>query len=85
MAQLLVRNLDSDVKQRLQHRALRHGRSMEEEIREILRAAADQIPEIPAGTGLGSRIASRFSGLALTDDLPEQRGQAAQPADLDTP
>jgi len=37
MAQLIVRNLDDDVKQRLQQRARRHGRSTEEEVRSILR------------------------------------------------
>jgi len=33
MAQLLVRNLDPAVKEALQRRARRHGRSMEEEVR----------------------------------------------------
>jgi len=37
MAQLVVRNLDDDVKAKLQQRARRHGRSTEEEVREILR------------------------------------------------
>ncbi|WP_295384026.1 Arc family DNA-binding protein [uncultured Thiodictyon sp.] len=67
MAQVLVRNLDHDVKERLQQRARRHGHSMEEEIRAILRQAlADQ--EAPAA-GLGSRIAARFVGQGLTEDL----------------
>jgi antitoxin FitA len=39
MAQLVVRDLEDDVKARLQHRARRHGRSVEEEVREILRDA----------------------------------------------
>ena len=39
MAQVLVRNLDDDVKERLQQRARQHGHSMEEEIRDILRQA----------------------------------------------
>jgi plasmid stability protein len=39
MAQLVVRNLDGDVKERLRERAAKHGHSMEEEVREILRAA----------------------------------------------
>jgi plasmid stability protein len=39
MAQLLVRNIENEVKARLQRRAKRHGRSMEEEVRDILRAA----------------------------------------------
>ena len=39
MAQLLVRNLDGDVKLKLQRRASRNGRSTEEEVRAILRSA----------------------------------------------
>src|SRR5215218_10455714 len=39
MAQFLVRHLDDEVKARLQRRARRHGRSMQEEVREILRNA----------------------------------------------
>ena len=37
MAQLIVRNLEDAVKRKLKRRAARHGRSMEEEIRDILR------------------------------------------------
>src|SRR5438876_1020236 len=40
MGQILVRNLEDSVKRKLQRRAARHGRSMEEEVRDILRAAA---------------------------------------------
>ncbi len=39
MAQLIVRNLEEGVRDRLRELAARHGRSMEEEVREILRAA----------------------------------------------
>jgi plasmid stability protein len=81
MAQVLVRNLDDDVKERLQQRARRHGHSMEEEIRTILRQALADNPATSAG--LGSRIAARFAGQGLTEDLPELRGQAARPAALD--
>ena len=41
MAQLLVRNLDDDVKARLRVLAAEHGRSMEEEVRVILRQAVE--------------------------------------------
>ncbi len=80
MAQILVRNLDDDVKEKLQLRARRHGRSTEEEVREILRnAVRDQDePEL----GLGSRLAARFAGLGLTEEIPEWRGYPARPADL---
>lgn len=35
MAQLIVRNLEEDVKARLRRQADRHGHSMEEEVRDI--------------------------------------------------
>lgn len=37
MASITIRNLEDDVKQRLRLRAAAHGRSMEEEARDILR------------------------------------------------
>ncbi len=78
VAQIVVRNLDEDVKARLKRRAERHGRSMEEEVRHILSAAARETKR-PA-LGLGSRIAARFSKAGLSEDLPELRGQPPQPA-----
>ena len=81
MAQLLVRNLDDVVKHLLQRRAARRGRSMEEEAREILRAAAYQDEAETQVAKLGTRIAQRFAGLGLVEDLPEVHGLAA-PADV---
>jgi antitoxin FitA len=43
MAQLIVRNLDPEIVQRLKMRAARHGRSMEAEHREILRQALQEL------------------------------------------
>ncbi|MBN8510707.1 MAG: plasmid stabilization protein [Burkholderiales bacterium] len=80
MAQVVVRQLEEDVKARLKRRAERHGRSMEEEVREILRNAARD--ERRSVAGLGSRIAARFHETGLRDDLPELRGQSPRPADL---
>jgi plasmid stability protein len=80
MAQLLVRNLDDAVKRRLRARAERHGHSMEEEVREILRRAADD--DVPAEP-LGSRIARRFAGLGLTEPLPEPPRQLGRPAEFE--
>jgi antitoxin FitA len=81
MAQLLVRNLDDDVKARLQRRARRHGRSTEEEVREILRNAARGENEMRHP--LGSRIRARFAEIGLDGDVPELRGEAARPATFD--
>jgi plasmid stability protein len=80
MAQLVVRSIDDDVKAKLQRRARRHGRSTEEEVREILRNAVRG--ESQALAPLGSRLAGRFSRLGLTQEIPELRGQPAQPADV---
>ena len=81
MAQLIVRNLEADVAARLKLRAKRHGRSMEDEVRHILRDAARDRAR-PTGP-LGSRIAARFSGRGLSGDLPEWRGERARAADLE--
>ena len=71
MAHLLVRHLDDDVKNKLQRRARRHGRSTEEEIREILRNAVRD--EGGARAPLGSRLAARFARVGLAEDIPELR------------
>ena len=78
MAQFIVRHLEDEVKTRLKRRAARHGRSMEEEARDILRDALK-------GEGtpvalLGSRIANRFKRRGLTEDLPELHGEIARAA-----
>ena len=82
MAQLVVRNIENEVKDRLQNRALRHGRSMEEEVRDILRNAVRDEGRQPAA-GLGSEIAALFAGSGLDADIPELRGHAIRPADFD--
>ncbi len=44
MASLTVRNIDESVKRRLRIRAAEHGRSMEDEMRHILKDALDHDP-----------------------------------------
>jgi hypothetical protein len=78
MAQILVRDLDEDVKQRLKRRALRHGRSMEDEIRHILRDAA-KLPAKSVG-GLGTRVSALFRETDFAFEIPELRGHPATPA-----
>lgn len=80
MGQIIIRNLDDDVKARLKERAGRHGRSMEEEVRQILRNSLKGDGQPVAR--LGSRIAVRFSGVGLDEELPEFHGQAIKPMDL---
>jgi plasmid stability protein len=78
MAQLLVRNLEDKIKGRLLRRAKRHGRSMEEEARDILRNALRE-EDTPAA-GLGTEIAALFRQNGLQEDIPELRGHAVRPA-----
>ena len=80
MAQFIVRQLEEDVKARLKRRADRHGRSMEEEVRHILRnVVKDENKRMPK---LGSRIAARFKKVGLTAELPELHGQSVRSADF---
>ena len=81
MAQLVVRNLEQSVKSRLQRRAKRHGRSMEEEVRDILRRAANEA-EKPA-VGLGTEIASLMKGTGIKFEIEELRGYPIKPATFD--
>lgn len=69
MAQLLVRNLPDDVKERIRQRAKRHGRSLEAEARAILediarneRANVSKRDE----EGFGTRMHRRFAKAGLT-------------------
>jgi antitoxin FitA len=78
MAQLVVRNLEEGVKARLQRRANRHGHSMEEEVRDILRNAVK--PESQPAMPLGSRIRSRFTHIGLQESIAEFRGHKPRPA-----
>jgi antitoxin FitA len=77
MAQFVVRNIESTVKHRLQKRARRNGRSMEEEVRDILRNAVNE--NAPAD-GLGTELSSLFAKAGLEADIPELRGYAVKPA-----
>ena len=80
MAQFIVRHLEDDVKARLKRRAERHGHSMEEEVRHILRdVVKDGNKHV---SKLGSRIAARFKKTGLTADLPELHGQSVRSADF---
>lgn len=61
MATLTLRDLDDTLKQRLRIRAAHANRSMEEEARQILRAALFEAAAPSAG--LAQRIRARFAGL----------------------
>jgi antitoxin FitA len=83
LAQLLVRNLEDDVKARLRVLAARHGRSMEEKVRAILRDAVGA--PAPKSGGLGTEIAVRFKDIGLRngEEIPELRGHFIRPWKFD--
>ena len=70
MARITVDNIDDGLKQRLRVRAAGHGRSMEEEAREILREVVGK--GIPPDD-LAAAIRKRVAALGGTDlDIPER-------------
>ena len=78
MASITIRNLEDDVKRRLRIRAAEHGRSMEEEAREILRQVVGQ--ERPAHT-LAAAIRARIAPLGGVElDLPPHEPMRQPPA-----
>ncbi len=70
MASITIRNLDDDLKRRLRVRAAENGRSMEEEVREILRHAVSP-PSAPQN--LGQSIHKRFAVIGGVEISPIQR------------
>jgi len=66
MSTLTIRNLDDETKILLRTQAARHGCSMEQEARDILRRAVQ--PPL-ACNDFARRIQQRFAGLEI-DDLP---------------
>lgn len=59
-----IRDIDDELNAALRMRAAEHGRSMESEAREILRAA---LTRPSSEVGMGTRIRQRFSGTADTE------------------
>lgn len=74
MAAITIRNLDDDVKSRLRVQAAQHGCSMEEEARNILRAALKPTPHPGTGAALVADIRALvepFGGIELELPLRE--------------
>lgn len=61
MANIMIRNLDDGLKSKLRVRAAEHGRSMEEEVRHILRSALTG--EVHAPANLYAAIRRRIDSL----------------------
>lgn len=70
MASITIRHLEDSLKRRLRIRAAEHGRSMEEEAREILRqVVGESAPPGNLAAAIRSRVAG-VGGVALT--LPDR-------------
>ncbi|MCY3543143.1 MAG: plasmid stabilization protein [Chloroflexi bacterium] len=81
MASITVRNLDEGLKRRLQIRAAENGKSMEQEVRDILRAALDE--ESQSGKDFVYGIRARFAELGGVElELPP-RELAREPPNFD--
>jgi antitoxin FitA len=95
MAQLIVRRLDDDVKERLRARARKHGRSLEAEARAILKDAAGGEPKRDRRRrkkkGFGTLMHERFKRTGFTDEeyaeferhIAELRAEPFKPVDFD--
>ena len=68
MASLTIRNLEDSIKALLRIRAAHHGHSMEEEARQILRAAL--VANTQPSQNLAETIQKRFAELGGIDQIP---------------
>lgn len=81
MTGMTIRNLDDQLKKRLRVRAASRGRSMEEEAREILRAALSAEPH-QSRRNLAERIRGRIATVGGVElDIPA-REPIREPIDL---
>lgn len=79
MASITIRGLDDSVKQRLRMRAAEHGRSMEEEAREILRRG---VASQPLGLTRIEKIRARIAEIGGVE-VPESPRQPIRTRRLD--
>lgn len=72
MASMTIRNIEDGLKSRLRIRAARHGRSMEEEARDILRVAL--ATSEPEPDNLATALRRRFEPLGGVElDIPPRQ------------
>lgn len=78
MATMTIRNIDDQLKARLRVQAAQHGRSMEDEARDILRAALSSVQV--RGTSLVDAIRARVAPLGGVElELPTREPMRAPP------
>jgi plasmid stability protein len=81
MASITIRNLDDALKGKLRVRAARHGRSMEDEVRYILRTVLAETHAQP--TNLADAIRRRFEPLGGVELKIPARGKLREPPRFD--
>lgn len=79
MSTLTIRKLDNEIKSALRIRAAAHGRSMEEEARQILKQAVQSPGQ---EKGLGARIHARFLAVGGVDLAAPTRSVYRSPPDF---
>jgi antitoxin FitA len=88
MTSLTIRNLDVETKQRFRELAARHGRSMEEEARSMIRAAVN---DNPVAEGLPKKGESMWDAIVELREkygtfelaIPERRPSTRKPPSFD--
>lgn len=81
MASITIRNIEGGLKQRLRVRAAQHGRSMEDEVRDILRAALAQ--EDRTAQNIADAVHRRFAALGGFDMPEVSREMGREPPAFD--
>jgi hypothetical protein len=85
MADILIRNVSAQTKERLRQRAKRHGRSLEAELRETLEnIAQEERPATQGKVGFGTWLASiSRPGADLTKILARARSASPRRVDFE--
>lgn len=73
MTTLTIRNVEPVIKDKLRLVAASHGRSMEEEVRIILRSV---LAQPSPSSGLGSRIHARFAAVPVSRSVSKSASRA---------
>lgn len=81
MTALTIRGLDPETHARLRVQAARHGRSMEAEVRAILK---ERLAPDSSERGLGTKIRRRFADLDSELRIPDRSSEMPRAAEFDS-
>jgi antitoxin FitA len=88
MTSLTIRNLDSETKQKFRELAARHGKSMEEEARSMIRAAVNDNPTAEPRPKKGEsmwdvimELREKYGTFEL--EIPERKASTREPPSFD--